>query len=397
AAKKLQSDFIFPYLAHAPMEPLNVVINYTGGNSCEIWCGSQWPDGDRAAAASALGISADKITFHNMLSGGGFGRRASPDHDFVVEAARLAKVLKKPVKVVWTREDDIQGGYYRPCAVSRLTGSLDSQGNVTSITGRIATQSVYGSALVENAAQLIGEDIRAGSGLQDQPYSIPNVRVDVHYMKNKVPVMWMRSVASSFNVYALETFIDELAYAAGKDPYQFRRAMLQDKPRLVGVLDAVAQASGWSSQPPTGVHRGIAVVNYNSSYLAQVVEASVSGKKLTINKVFSAVDCGIAVNPDLVKAQIESGIVFGLSSVVMGAITFDKGDVQQSNFNDYPILRMNQAPAIETQIVNSGEAPGGVGELGVPAIGPALANAIFAATGKRIRNLPMADQNLNLL
>ena len=396
AAKQLQSDFQFPYLAHAPMEPLNVVIDYSGGNSCEIWCGTQWPDGDCAAAASVLGLAASKITFHNQLSGGAFGRRGNPDHDFVVEAAHLAKVLKKPVKVVWTREDDIKGGYYRPCAVSRLAGSLDSEGNLTALTGRIATQSVYGSPLVESVAMLVGEDIRAAQGLQNLPYSIPNLRVDVHYVQNKVPVMWMRSVAASFNIFALETFIDELAHAAGKDPYEFRRAMLQDNPRCMGVLDTVAEAANWTTPPPTGIYRGIALLNYSSSYIAQVVEASVSGKQLSINKVISAVDCGIAINPDLVKAQIESGTVFGLSSALMGAITLDKGTVQQSNFNDYPILRINQAPTIETHIISSTADPGGVGELGVPCVAPALANAIFSATGKRIRSLPMTDHNLQL-
>ncbi len=394
ADQKLESVFRFPYLAHAPMEPLNVVIDYNG-RDCEIWCGTQWPDADQAAAANVLGLPAARVKFHTMLSGGGFGRRATMDQDFVREAAQLAKKVKKPLKLVWTREDDIRGGYYRPSAVVRLTGTLNKKGDVTSIEGRIASQSVAIGPLMESFIALIGEDARTAQGIRDIPYDVPNLRAEVHYEKYEVPVNWMRSVANSFNIFALETLIDELAEAAGQDPYQFRRKMLAKNPRCRRVLDTVAEAAKWSRSAPAGVHRGIAVLNSYNSYIAQVVEASLDGDQLKIHRVISAVDCGIAVNPDLVKAQIESGVVFGLSSA-MGKIDLKDGEVIQSNFHNYPILRINQTPEIETYLVDSNEHPGGVGELGVPCVAPALANALYHATGARIRSLPMFNQNLQI-
>jgi len=394
ADKKLESTFRFPYLAHAPMEPLNVVIDYNG-RDCEIWCGTQWPDADHAAAAGVLGLPARRVTLHTMLSGGGFGRRGTMDQDFVREAAHLAKKVKKPIKLVWTREDDIKGGYYRPCAVVRLIGTLNKRGEVTSILGRIASQSAAIGPLMESFIALIGEDARTAQGIRDIPYDIPNLRAEVHYEKSEVPVNWMRSVANSFNIFALETFMDELAEAAGQDPYQFRRNMVANNRRCRQVLDAVAEAADWSSPAASGVYRGIALLNSYNSYIAQVVEAGLDGDQLNVHRVISAVDCGIAVNPDLVKAQIESGIVFGLSSA-MGKISFKEGEVRQNNFHDYPILRINQSPAIETHIIDSEDNPGGVGELGVPCVAPALANAIYQATGNRIKSLPMFNQNLRI-
>ncbi|MCG8316146.1 MAG: molybdopterin-dependent oxidoreductase, partial [Pseudomonadales bacterium] len=394
ADKKLESTYQFPYLAHAPMEPLNVVIDYTG-RECNIWCGTQWPDADRAAAAGVLNLPLVRVNLHTMLSGGGFGRRGTMDQDFVREAAHLAKVIKKPLKLVWTREDDIKGGYYRPSAVVRLKGSLDRRGNVTSILGRIASQSVAIGPLVEAFITLIGEDVRTAQGLRDIPYDIPNLRAEVHYQENLVPVNWMRSVANSFNIFALETFIDELAEAAEQDAYEFRRNMLERNPRCRRVLDVVANAANWTSPLPAGSYRGIALLQSYNSYIAQVVEASLYGEQLKIHRVLSAVDCGIVINPDLVRAQIESGIVFGLSSA-MGEISFRDGEVVQNNFNNYSILKFNQTPAIETLIIDSEENPGGVGELGVPCVAPALANAVYHATGKRIKSLPMFNENLYL-
>lgn len=394
ADQKLVSTFRFPYLAHAPMEPLNVVIDYSG-RDCEIWCGSQWPDADRSAAASVLGLPLRRVTFHTLLSGGGFGRRGTMDQDFVREAAHLARKVKKPLKLVWTREDDIKGGHYRPSAVVRLTGSLNKRGDVTSIMGRIASQSVAIGPLMESFITLIGEDVRTAQGIRDIPYDIPNLRAEVHYEESEVPVSWMRSVANSFNIFALETFIDELAEAAGQDPYEFRRNMLGGNPRSRQVLDAVAEAANWSSPAAAGIYRGIALLNSYNSYIAQVVEASLDGVQLKVHRVISAVDCGIAVNPDLVKAQIESGIVFGLSSA-MGEISFKGGEVSQGNFDDYPILRISQTPVMETYILDSDENPGGVGELGVPCVAPALANAIYLVTGERIKSLPMFNWNLQI-
>ena len=394
AHQQLESTFEFPYLAQAPMEPLNVVIDFNG-RDCEIWCGTQWPDADRSAAANVLGIPLRRVKFNTMLSGGGFGRRGTMDQDFVREAAHLAKKVKKPIKLVWTREDDIKGGYYRPSAVVRLKGSLNRRGEVTSILGRIASQSVAIGPLMESFVTLLGEDVRTAQGIRDVPYDIPNLRAEVHYEKSAVPVNWMRSVANSFNVFALETFIDELAEATGQDPYEFRRTMLARNPRCLTVLDRVADAVNWKSPAPAGVYRGIALLNSYNSYIAQVVEASLNGSQLNILRVISAVDCGIAVNPDLVKAQIESGIVFGLSSA-MGEIHLKQGEVQQNNFHDYPILRINQSPEIETLLIDSNENPGGVGELGVPGVAPALANAIYQAKGERIKSLPMFGANLQM-
>lgn len=390
ADQKLESTFQFPYLAHAPMEPLNVVIDYNG-RDCEIWCGTQWPDADRSAAASVLGLPLRKVSFHNMISGGGFGRRGTMDQDFVREAAHLAKQVKKPLKLVWTREDDIKGGYYRPSAVVRLKGSLNKKGSVTSIMARVASQSVAIGPLMESFITLIGEDVRTAQGLREVPYDIPNMRVEVHYEENSVPVNWMRSVANSFNTFALETFIDELAEAAGQDPCEFRRNMLDNNPRCRKVLDTVANAANWSGAAPEGIYRGVAILNSYNSYIAQIVEATLVGNQINVIRVVSAVDCGVAVNPDLVKAQIESGVVFGLTSA-MGEISFTDGEVDQNNFHDYPLVRMDQMPEIETHLVDSDENPGGVGELGVPCVAPALANAIYLATGERIKSLPMFNK-----
>ncbi|RLU00331.1 xanthine dehydrogenase family protein molybdopterin-binding subunit [Ketobacter sp.] len=394
ADQTLESTYRFPYLAHVPMEPLNVVMDYDGRN-CEIWCGTQWPDADRSAAANVLGLPIRRVTLHPLLSGGGFGRRGTMDQDFVREAAHLAKIIKQPIKLVWTREDDIKGGYYRPSAVVRLTGSLNRRGEVTALLGRIASQSVAIGPLMEAFIALIGEDARTAQGIQEVPYDIPNLRAEVHYENYDVPVTWMRSVANSFNIYALETFMDELAEAAGQDPYDFRRSMLGSNPRCRRVLERVAAAAGWSSPPPAGLYRGMALLNSYNSYIAQVVEASLDGDQLRVHRVVSAVDCGIVINPDLVQAQIESGVVFGLSSA-MGEIRFHNGDVMQSNYHDYPILRMHQTPTIETHLIDSDEHPGGVGELGVPCVAPALANAIYQATGERIKSLPMMNHNLQL-
>ncbi|AXQ31526.1 xanthine dehydrogenase family protein molybdopterin-binding subunit [Solimonas sp. K1W22B-7] len=384
----ISADYHFPYLAHAPMEPLNVVIDYAPGR-CEIWTGTQWPDGDRGVAARVLGMQAAQIRFNTLPSGGSFGRRACSAHDFVDEAAQVAKVLQKPVKVMWTREDDIRGGYYRPSASSRLSATLDSQGLPSSWAQRMVAQSLIGNAVIDELGSLAGTETNSAQGATDLPYAIPNQRVDVHSSYDPVTVLWMRSVSSSFNVYAREAFLDELAQAAGQDPLQYRRRLLQGTPRLLAVLDAAASAAGWGSAP-AGHHQGIAVFQAYGSCIAQVVEASVGADRvLKIHRVTSAVDCGTAINPDLVAAQIESAAVFALSSVLFGEITLEDGEPQQGNFHDYPILRMHQTPRIDTVFVNSGGEPGGVGELGVPAVGPALANAIFGALGERIRELPM--------
>mgnify|MGYP000055674280 FL=1 len=389
ASQSLTDDYHFPYLAHAPMEPLNVTIDYTGSR-CEIWCGSQWPDMDKLVAAAILGLTPDQVVFNNLLSGGGFGRRACLGFDYIQEAAHVARAVGQPLKVVWTREDDIRGGYYRPYTACKLSAALDSSGKIVSWTHRVASQTLLISPLVEAATALVTEEVQTAQGAIELPYDIPNVRVDTHSIINRVPVLWVRSVANATNVYAVETFFDRLAGMAGKHPLTMRRELLGKKPRHLAAVNAAANAAGWQPGTDDGVHRGIAVFASYDSVIAQVVELTLEGKKAKLKRIVSAVDCGTAVNPDLVEAQIESGIVFALSTALFGEITLDQGVVEQSNYHDYRVLRMYQTPIIETVILPSSEHPGGVGELGVPCVAPALANALFAATGEVYNSLPLS-------
>ena len=393
AAQTLEADFHFPYLAHAPMEPLNVTIDYRG-DSCEIWCGSQWPDMDQLVASTILGLTPDRVQFNNLLSGGGFGRRACLGFDYIQEAAHVARAVGRPLKVVWTREDDIRGGYYRPYTACRLKASVDGQGNLQAWSHRVASQTLLISPLVEAATGLVTEEVQTSQGATEMPYDVPNVYVDTHQILNRVPVLWVRAGANATNVYAVETFFDHVARGAGKDPLAQRQALLQKKPRHLAVVNAVAAMAGWGQSTPSNIHRGVAVFASYASVIAQIVEVEVNSSSerdhVTLKRVCSAVDCGTAVNPDLVEAQIESGIVFALSSALFGEITMENGEVQQSNFHDYPVLRMYQTPQMQTRILPSTEHPGGVGELGVPCIAPALANAIASATGELYTVLPLS-------
>lgn len=397
ANETLSADYYFPFMAHAAMEPLNVVVDYDG-SSAEIWTGTQSATLDKVFAGVVLGLLPDQINFHIMPAGGGFGRRGNPLADFVRDACFVAKALQQPVKVIWTREDDMKGGYYRPAAAVRVSASLNSANEVTAWTHRAVTQDVTASLYVENALDALHDmELPPLAELTDfetgMPYKIDNVTMDVHLtVLPNMPSLWMRSVNKFTDVFAQETFIDELALKVNQNPYTFRRQLLSEKPRHLAVLDAVAQAANWGSA--SGVKQGIAVMGHWNSFVAQVVEVSVSSEReLTVHRVVSAVDCGTAINPDLVIAQVESAVIFALSSVLFGEILLDDGVVQQSNFDDYPVLRMHQTPIIETVIVNSGNTVGGVGEIGVPCVGPALANAIFAATGERIRELPLSRLN----
>ncbi|WP_211444405.1 xanthine dehydrogenase family protein molybdopterin-binding subunit [Collimonas humicola] len=400
AKQHLSADYQFPYLTHAAMEPLHAVFDVRA-NGCEVWLGTQWPGGDQLAIAGVLGLKPEQVKLNTMFTGGGFGRRSSLGFDVVVDAAHVAKVvaqdLKQPVKVVWTRDQDIKGGYYRPASYCRLSATLDEQGQVSSWTDRIAVQSIGGGSIMEPFIVKDGIDSLSTEGAQDIPYAIPNVLVDLHTTHYQVPVLWMRSVGHSFNAYAVETFIDELAHAAGKDVYQFRRELLKNKPRHLGVLDAVAKACAWPQPAANGAHRGIVVHDSYGSFVAMAVEASVDkNRKLIVHKVWCAIDCGVVVNADLVRAQMESSVVFGLSSALFGEITLKNGVVEQSNFDDYPVLRMYQTPKIEVVLVPSSEHPGGVGEPAVACVAPALANAIFFATGERIRSLPLKNHQFQI-
>ena len=388
ASKQLAAEYEVPYLAHAMMEPLNCLIDFRKDN-CEIWTGTQLQTGDRNTAAKVLGLKPDQVKIHTTLLGGGFGRRGNPNSDYVREAAQVAKVVKKPIKVIWTREDDIKGGYYRPMWSDKIAATLNSEGNPIAWRHTIVGQSILEGTPFQGMIK-DGIDVTSVEGAADIPYNIPNILVDLHSPKIGIPVQWWRSVGHSHTAFVVETFIDELAHEAKTDSLEFRRKLLTGHPRHQGVLVLAAQKAGWGSALRAGRGRGIAVHESFGSFVAQVAEVSVSAEgNVHVHQVVCAVDCGRVVNPDTVVAQMEGGIVFGLSAALYGAITLKNGRVEQSNFHNYPLVRMNGMPNIDVFIVPSDEPLGGVGEPGVPPIAPAVANAVFAVTGKRIRTLPI--------
>jgi isoquinoline 1-oxidoreductase beta subunit len=389
AAKKLAAVYETPYLAHAPMEPLNCVADVRS-HSCDIWTGTQMQTTDQQAACEITGLKPEQVQIHTTLLGGSFGRRSNPHGDYVKEAVQLSKAINKPVKVIWTREDDIRGGYYRPMHYSKIAAGLDKNGNITAWSHRLIGESIGKGTPFEKLLIHEGIDHLSIEGA-DHPYAIPHQLVDYHPVDNGVPVLWWRSVGHSFTAFVVESFLDELAATSGRDPLELRLSMLGEQPRHRTTLELAAEKAGWGHQLPTGVYQGLSLHKSFGSIVAQVAEVSVTteGKPL-IHRVICAVDCGIVVNPDTVRAQMESGIVYGLSAALYGEITFKNGRVQQSNFHDYPVLRMNEMPKIEVYIVQNTEKPSGVGEIATPAIAPAVCNAIFAATGKRIRRLPIS-------
>jgi isoquinoline 1-oxidoreductase beta subunit len=394
AAKTLTAEYDVPYLAHAMMEPLNCVVDLRA-DSCEIWTGTQFETVDRANAARTAGLAPEKVQIHTTLLGGGFGRRANPASDFVVEAVNVAKAAKAPVKVVWTRDDDLKGGWYRPMWHDRFVAGLDAQGNPVAWTHTIVGQSIMQGTPFEAFGIKDGIDSASVEGAADILYGIPNLQVDLHTPRIGVPVQWWRSVGHSHTGFSVEAFLDEVAHAGGKDPYQLRRALLANQPRMLAVLDLAAQKANWGSPLPAGVGRGIATHFSFDSYVAQVIEASVADDgAVRVHRVVCALDCGLVINPDTVKAQMEGGIIFGLTAALKTEITLKDGRVEQTNFNDYPMVRIFESPEIEVYMVPSTANPTGVGEPGVPPAAPALANAIFAATGKRIRRLPIRASDL---
>jgi len=393
AARRVKASFKFPYLAHAPMEPLTCVVRLTG-KACEIWAGDQFQTVDQMNAAKAAGLSAEQVTIQTLYAGGSFGRRANAASDYIVEAVSVAKALGangKPVKLVWTREDDIRGGRYRPMYFHTIEAGLDAEDNLVAWQHRIVGQSILDGTPLAAGMVKKGVDETSVEGASTLPYAIPNLAVELHTTKVGVPVLWWRSVGSTHTAYATEVFLDEVAHAAGKDPVAFRQALLRDAPRHLGALNLAAEKAGWGRPLPAGKGRGVAVHKSFGTYVAQVAEVSVATDgKIKVDRVVCAVDCGVAVNPDVIKAQMEGGIGFGLGAVLYGAITLKAGKVEQSNFHDYQVLRIEDMPKVEVYILPSTESPTGVGEPGVPPIGPALSNAVFAATGKRIRTLPFA-------
>jgi isoquinoline 1-oxidoreductase beta subunit len=394
AAKTISAEYDVPYQAHAMMEPLNCVVDLRA-DSCEIWTGTQFETVDRANAAQVAGLPPEKVQIHTTLLGGGFGRRANPASDFVVEAVHVAKAAKAPVKVVWTREDDLRGGWYRPMWHDRFEAGLDAGGNPVAWTHTIVGQSIITGTLFEGVMIKDGIDAASVEGAADLIYAIPNLQVDLHSPRIGVPVQWWRSVGHSHTGFSVEAFFDEVAHAGGKDPYELRRTLLANQPRMRAVLELAAQKANWGSKLPAGAGRGIATHFSFDSYVAQVIEASVEkGGAVKVHRVVCAVDCGRVINPDTVKAQMEGGIIFALTAALKSGITLKNGRVEQSNFHDYQMLRIFEAPKIEVHIVPSTENPTGVGEPGVPPVAPALANAIFAVTGKRIRRLPVRPSDL---
>jgi isoquinoline 1-oxidoreductase beta subunit len=390
AAKKIAAVYEVPYLSHLMMEPLNCVVDLRQ-DSCEVWTGSQFQTIDRANAAKTASLPNEKVQLHTTFLGGGFGRRATPQSDFVVEAVHVAKALGPPakVKVVWTREDDMQGGWYRPAFLHAIEGGIDASGNPVSWTSRSVGQSIMTGTPFE--AMMLGKayDPASVEGIDDLAYAIPNLAIESHQINVNVPVQWLRSVGHSHTAFAVECFIDELAGLAQKDPYQFRRDLLSKQPRYLGVLDLAAQKSGWGKPLPKGTGRGIAVHFAFGSYLAHVAEVSVIDGKVKVHRMVCAVDCGQYVNPGIISAQIEGAAIFGASAALFQELTFENGRLQQTNFNTFPVMRMNECPVIETYIVESKEKSGGIGEPGVPCAAPAIANALFAATGKRVQRLPI--------
>lgn len=387
----LEATYAVPYLAHAAMEPMNATALVDKG-ACEVWCGNQSPTLAKWFAARAADVDASRVTVHTPLLGGGFGRRF--EVDVVLQAVSIARRMEgTPVKLVWSREEDMTHDMYRPMALARMRAALDGTGNVIAWDNRVVSQSCTASVtarLMPAAASDLLKDRTSAEGVFDLPYSLPHRRVEHVLAHEPVPVGFWRSVGYSFNSFFAEGFLDECAHAAGKDPFEFRRALLEDRPRHRKVLETAAGKAGWGTPLPEGTGRGIALAESFGSIVAQVAEVRMAEGRPRVTRVVCAVDCGFALDPGIVAAQMEGGIVFGLSAALHGGITLKNGRVQQANYTEYDMVKLADCPVIEVHVVNSGlEHLGGVGEPGTPPVAPAVCNAIFAATGKRVRELPI--------
>jgi isoquinoline 1-oxidoreductase subunit beta len=390
AASRIEAEYAVPYLAHATMEPLNCSVKIEGDH-CEIWTGTQFQTNDQAAAARIAGVPPQNVSIHTMFLGGGFGRRATPQSDFVSEAVQVARAAGVPVKVVWTREDDIRGGYYRPLFVHRIEVGLDAKGLPIAWKHTIVGQSILAgtpfASMIKN-----GVDETSVEGVVGSPYleAVAARRISLHSPRNEVPVLWWRSVGNTHTAFAMESMIDELAHAARRDPLEFRAELLKRSPRHLRALDVAAQKAGWGTPPPPGRARGLAVHESFGSIIAEVAEVSVEdGKRIRVHKVTCAVDCGLAVNPLGIEAQVQGAVAFGLGPVLHSELTLKQGRVQQSNFHDYEVLRLDQMPQVAVHILPSQARMGGIGEPATAPVSAAVANAVFVLTRKRLRSLPL--------
>jgi isoquinoline 1-oxidoreductase subunit beta len=387
AAKTIKAEYTLPLQAHAPLEPQNFTADWNKGKPILIGP-TQFQQGTQGAAAAALGVKPEDITVKTTFLGGGFGRKL--ELDFVVQAAQISKAVGKPVKLVWTREDDMTHDFYRPQALNQLQAGLDAAGNPVALHFKVTSQSVTQRAFglpKDTLDPFMAEAAVAA-------YEIPNTQHDLIINDTGFRNGYWRAVSHNMNAFANESFVDELAASAGKDPYQYRMALLKNKPRFANVLKLAAEKAGWGTAPPAGRARGIALMEGYDSYLAQVAEVSVVNGEVKVHRVVVAADVGRMVNPDTVEAQLQSSINFGLSAAVKSSITVDKGRVQQSNFHDFAVIRMNEMPQVDVVLVPSTEKPGGIGEPGTALIGPAVANAVFTLTGKRVRTLPITAEEL---
>jgi isoquinoline 1-oxidoreductase beta subunit len=392
AGAVIEAIYEFPYLAHAALEPLNAVVRRTD-DTVEIWAGHQLPDLYQAIAAQIAGVSPDNVRLHVMTAGGGFGRRAVTDADIVAEATEVAKAIgwRAPVRVQWTREDDMAGGRYRPLYVHRVRAALGPDGRIAAWKHHIVGQSILTGTPFESMLVKDGVDATSVEGANDTPYLIPNLRVDVTNTQVGIPVLWWRSVGHTHTAYAVETMMDDLARAAGQDPIAFRLAHLPADARERGVLELVRDRSGWGGPLPDGTTRGIAVHGSFGTTVAMACEVAMAGTgAVKVRRVVAAVDCGVAINPDVIRAQVEGGVGFGLGAALSSELTLTDGVVDQTNYDGFQILRLEDMPQVEVHILPSTQAPTGIGEPGVPPIAPAVANAIAAATGRPVRILPIA-------